>query len=73
MHRSVDHVADLRGVFQEGLGYTERAGRIPRWVATAAAQNALDPGALATFASPYLTALKFPPRNPDLWTLMILK
>jgi hypothetical protein len=53
--------------FREGLGYTERAGPMTRWQATAAAQNALPPGALATFASPYLTALKFPPRNPHLW------
>jgi hypothetical protein len=51
--------------FREGLGYTERAGAEPRWLAIAG--NALDPGALATFASPYLTALKFPPRNPELW------
>jgi hypothetical protein len=53
--------------FREGLGYTERAGPMTRWAATSAAQNALEPGALATFASPYLTALKLPPRNPDLW------
>ena len=53
--------------FREALGYTERAGPMTRWSATAAAQNALDPGALATFASPYLTALKFPKRNPTLW------
>jgi hypothetical protein len=53
--------------FREGLGYTERAGAMPRWLAIAG--NALDPGALATFASPYLTALKFPPRNPHLWPL----
>jgi hypothetical protein len=53
--------------FREGLGYTQRAGPMTRWAATAAAQNALDPRALATFASPYLTALKFPNRNPDLW------
>ena len=53
--------------FREGLGYTERAGPMTRWQATAAAQNALDPRALATFASPYLTALKFPGQNPDLW------
>jgi hypothetical protein len=53
--------------FREGLGYTERAGPMTRWAATAAAQNALDPRALATFASPYLTALKFPYRNPKLW------
>ena len=53
--------------FREGLGYTERAGPMTRWAATAAAQNALDPRALATFASPYLTALKVPYRNPDLW------
>jgi hypothetical protein len=51
--------------FREGLGYTERAGAEPRWLVTAG--NALDPGALATFASPYLTALKFPLRNPELW------
>jgi hypothetical protein len=53
--------------FREGFGYTERARPMTRWAATAAAQNALDPRALATFASPYLTALKFPNRNPDLW------
>ena len=53
--------------FREGLGYTERAGAEPRWLVTGG--NALDPGALATFASPYLTALKFPPRNPHLWPL----
>jgi hypothetical protein len=53
--------------FREGLGYTERAGGMTRWQATAAAQNALDPGVFSTFASPYLTALKFPPRNPELW------
>ena len=51
--------------FREGLGYTERAGAEPRWLAIGG--NALAPGALATFASPYLTALKFPPRNPELW------
>ena len=51
--------------FREGLGYTERAGAEPRWLVTGG--NALDPRALATFASPYLTALKFPPRNPELW------
>jgi hypothetical protein len=53
--------------FKEGLGYTERAGAMPRVVATGARFNALNPGALATFASPYLTALKFPYRNPGLW------
>ena len=53
--------------FKEGLGYTERAGPITRRAATAATQNALNPKALATFASPYLTALKFPSRNPKLW------
>ena len=51
--------------FREGFGYTERAGAEPRWLVTAG--NALDPGALATFVSPYLTALKFPSRNPELW------
>ena len=51
--------------FREGLGYTERAGAEPRSLVTAG--NALDPRALATFASPYLTALKFPYRNPGLW------
>ena len=51
--------------FREGLGYTERAGAEPRWLVTGG--NALDPWALATFASPYLTALKFPYRNPGLW------
>jgi hypothetical protein len=53
--------------FKEGLGYTERAGAIPRRAAIAATQNALNPGALATFSSPYLTALKFPFLNPGLW------
>ncbi len=53
--------------FKEGLGYTERAGAMPRLVATGAIFNALNPGALATFASPYLTALKFPFLNPSLW------
>ena len=53
--------------FKEGLGYTERAGAMARRAAIAATQNALQPGALATFASPYLTALKFPFRNPSLW------
>ena len=48
--------------FREGLGYTERAGALPRWLAIAG--NALDPRALATFASPYLTALKFSPSKP---------
>jgi hypothetical protein len=38
-----------------------------RHAAIAASQNALNPGALATFASPYLTSLKFPSRNPGLW------
>ncbi|HEV3099228.1 MAG TPA: hypothetical protein VGY75_05900 [Candidatus Udaeobacter sp.] len=51
--------------FREGLGYTERAGAMPRRLAIAG--SALDPRALATFASPYLTALKFSPRNPKLW------
>jgi hypothetical protein len=53
--------------FREGLGYSERAGAMTRRAAIAASQNALNPGALATFASPYLTALKFPLRNPGLW------
>jgi hypothetical protein len=53
--------------FKEGLGYTERAGAMPRVLATGAIFNALNPGALATFASPYLTALKFPFLNPGFW------
>jgi hypothetical protein len=53
--------------FREGLGYSERAGAMARQVAIAASQNALNPGALATFSSPYLTALKFPLLNPGLW------
>ena len=53
--------------FREGLGYTQRAEPMPRSEATGAKQGALDPGALATLASPYLTALKFPYRNPGLW------
>lgn len=51
--------------FREGLGYTERAGAMPRRLAIAG--SALDPGALATFASPFLTALKLLPRNSKLW------
>jgi len=53
--------------FREGLGYSERAGAMTRPAAIAASQNALNPGALATFSSPYLTALKFPLLNPGLW------
>jgi hypothetical protein len=53
--------------FKEGLGYTEKAGPMTRRGAIAATQNALNPGALATFASPYLTSLKLPYRNPKLW------
>lgn len=53
--------------FKEGVSYTERAGAMLRHAAIAASQNALNPGALATFASPYLTSLKFPFRNPELW------
>jgi hypothetical protein len=53
--------------FREGLGYARRVDPMPRWWATAAAQSALDPRALATLASPYLTALKLPYRNPGLW------
>ncbi|PWT79313.1 MAG: hypothetical protein C5B58_13765 [Acidobacteria bacterium] len=53
--------------FKEGLGYTERAGAMPRQAAIGAMRNALNPGALATFASPYLTTLKFPYLNPSLW------
>jgi hypothetical protein len=53
--------------FREGLGYTERAGAMPRQAAIGSMRNALNPGALATFASPYLTALKFPNLNPSLW------
>ena len=53
--------------FKEALGYTERAGAMTRRAATAATQNALNPGAFATFASPYLTALKLLPGNAKLW------
>jgi hypothetical protein len=53
--------------FKEGLGYTERAGPMTRRAAIAATQNALNPGAFATFASPYLTALKLLPGNSKLW------
>ncbi len=53
--------------FKEALGYTERAGAMTRRAATAATQNALNPGAFATFASPYLTALKLLPGNSKLW------
>jgi len=53
--------------FREGLGYSERTGAMTRRAAIAASQNALNPGALATFSSPYLTALKFPLLNPGLW------
>ena len=53
--------------FREALGYSERAGAMTRPAAIGASQNALNPGALATFSSPYLTALKFPLLNPGLW------
>ena len=53
--------------FREGLGYSERAGAMSRRAAIASTQNALNPGALATFASPYLTSLKIPYRNPGMW------
>ena len=49
--------------FMEAPGYTDRAGPLTRDLA--ANFNALHPGALATFASPYLTILKL--ENPDLW------
>jgi hypothetical protein len=53
--------------FFEGRGYSDRAGAMSRKAAIAATQNALQPGVLATFASPYLTALKLPYKNPGLW------
>jgi hypothetical protein len=57
--------------FIEGAGTSTRVGALAREVALG---NSLEPGALATFASPYLTALKavrqfMPPNVPpgDLW------
>jgi hypothetical protein len=47
----------------ETSGYSDRVGVLPRAFATGS--NALHPGALATFASPYLSILKMY-RNP-LW------
>jgi hypothetical protein len=53
--------------FTQALGYSERAGAVSRNGAIGAMYNSLNPGALATFATPYLTSLKFPLRNPGLW------
>ena len=47
----------------EGAGYSDRIGPLPRGVAVDS--NALPLGAMATFASPYLAALKL--KSPDLW------
>ncbi len=53
----------LFGFFYEGLGYHSRVGALSRdW---AVSVNALDPGAIATFGSPYLPLLKF--SAPALW------
>jgi hypothetical protein len=53
--------------FSEGRGYSDRAGAMVRKAAIASSQNALQPGVLATFSSPYLTSLKLPYKNPGLW------
>jgi len=52
------------GLLIEGRGFSERAGALPR--AVAIGDNALHPGALATFASPYLAMLRL--YDPDLWS-----
>jgi hypothetical protein len=49
--------------FLEAPGYTDRSGALPRDVAVTS--NALHPGTVATFASPYLSILK--QYNPELW------
>jgi hypothetical protein len=49
------------GFLVDGRGYSVRTGPLPREVATR--NNALHPQAMATFASPYLAAIKLV--NPD--------
>lgn len=51
--------------FKEGSGYSDRVGVRSRQEATSS--NAMHPGVLATFSSPYLGGLKFPFWNPKLW------
>jgi len=51
------------GFFVEGRGYSDRVGVRSR--ADAVESQALHPGALTTFASPYLHILRF--YNPNLW------
>jgi hypothetical protein len=51
------------GLLTEAVGVTERIGERPRVIAIG--QSALHPGALLTFASPYLSSLKL--WNPTLW------
>ena len=46
-----------------GTGYSDRVG--PRSRAESVSSNLIEPGALTTFSSPYLTDLKF--FNPRLW------
>ncbi len=53
------------GLFTEAVGYTDRVGVLPR--AVAVESNALHPGALSTFASPYISTLKLPRTNRTLW------
>lgn len=53
------------GLVRDTLGYSDRVGVLPRPVAVES--NALHPGALATFSSPYLAILKLPRPNRALW------
>lgn len=55
------------GLLTETVGYSDRVGVLPR--AAALESNALHPGALTTFASPYLAILKLPRPNRTLWAL----
>ncbi len=50
--------------FRAGAGFHDRTGALPR--AIAVSENALEPGALATFATPTLAALKAKDRD-GLW------
>ena len=53
------------GFFKEARGYSDRVGVRPRQEAVE--NQALHPGALATFASPYLSILQL--YNPRLWEI----
>jgi hypothetical protein len=52
------------GFMIETRGYSQRCDKLPRELAIGS--NALQPGALATFASPYFAATKFT-THPELW------